>query len=68
MWLIFNIQELTLFLVTSFINFGVTNQASQVSFNFAVEDSMLVLYYEFADIIFCELLVIYQAISDYGAQ
>ena len=29
---------------------------------------MLVLSYEFADIIFCELLVISEAISDYGAQ
>ena len=54
-------------LVTGFINFGVTNQASQVS-NFVVEDSMLVLSYEFVDIRFCELLVISKAISDYGAQ
>ena len=29
---------------------------------------MLVLCYDFLDIIFCELLVIYEAISDYGAQ
>ena len=64
----FNIQELTVLLVTGFINFGVTNQALQVSFNFAVEDSMLVLYYEFDDIRFCELLVISKAISDYAAQ
>ena len=64
----FNIQELTVFLVTGFINFGVTNQALQVSFNFDVEDSMLVFYYEIADIRFCELLDIYNAISDYGAQ
>ena len=46
----FNIQELSVLLVTGFINFGVTNQAPQVSFNFVVEDSMLVLSYEFADI------------------
>ena len=64
----FKIQDLTIFLVTGFINFGVTNQAPQVSFNFLVEDSMLVLSYDFDDIIFCELLVIYEAISDYGAQ
>ena len=55
-------------LIIGFTNFGVTNQALQVSFNFAVEDSMLVLSYEFSDIRFCELLVIYEAISDYGAQ
>ena len=52
----FNIQELSVLLITGFINFGVTNQAPQVSFNFVVEDSMLVLSYEFYDIIFCELL------------
>ena len=63
----FKIQELTILLVTGFINFGVRNQASQVSFNFVVEDSMLFLSYEFADIRFCELLDIYEAISYYGA-
>ena len=65
---VFKIQELTILLVTSFINFGVTNQAPQVSFNFVVEDSMLVFSYEIANIKFCELLVIFEAISDYGAQ
>ena len=55
----FNIQELTVLLVTGFINFGVTTQAPQVSFNFVVEDSMLVLSYEFVDIRFCEILVIF---------
>ena len=49
-------------MITGFINFGVTNKAPQVSFNFVVEDLMLVLSYEFTDIIFCELLVIYEAI------
>ena len=58
----FKIQELTVLCVTDFINFGVTNQALQVSFNFVVEDSMLVFSYEFDDIIFCDLLVIYEAI------
>ena len=48
----FKIQELSVLLITNFTNFGVTNQALQVSFNFVVEDSMLVLYYEFCDIIF----------------
>ena len=64
----FNIQELTVLLVTCFINFGVTNQALQVSFNFAVEDSMLVISYEIDDIRFCELFDISESISDYGAQ
>ena len=64
----FKIQELSILLITCFINFGVTTQASQESFNFVVEDSMLVISYEFVDIRFCEILVIYKAISDYGAQ
>ena len=64
----FNIQDLSVFLITSFTNFGVTNQAPQVSFNFAVEDSMLVLSYEIDDIIFFELLDISEAVSNYGAQ
>ena len=51
------IQELSLLLIIGFTNYGVTNQAPQVSFNFVVEDSMLVLSYEFADIRFCEILV-----------
>ena len=50
----FNIQEIIVLLVTCFINFGVTNQAPQVSLNFVVEDSMLVFSYEIDDIIFCE--------------
>ena len=64
----FNIQYIWVFLITGFTNFGVTNQAPQVSFNFVVEDSMLVLSYEFDDIIFFKLLDIYEAILDYGAQ
>ena len=42
----FKIQEISVLLVTGFINFGVTNQAPRVSFNFVVEDSMLVFPYE----------------------
>ena len=55
-------------LVTSCINFGVTNQAPQVSFSFAAKDLMLVFSYEIADIRFCELSDIYESISYYGAQ
>ena len=59
----FKFQESSVILLASLINFDVTNQALQVSFNFAVEDSMLVLPYEIDDIIFCELLVICEYIS-----
>ena len=57
---IFKFQEPSIMLVAGFINFDVTNQTLQVSLNFVVEDLILVLYYEFADIRFCELLVIYE--------
>ena len=60
----FKIQELSILRITGFINFGVTNQALQVS-NFVVEDPMLVLSYDFDYIIFYEILVIYEAISYY---
>ena len=55
-------------LVAGLINFGVTNQVPQVSFKLVVRDLILVSYYEFADIIFFESLVIPEAISYYGAQ
>ena len=55
-------------LVAGLINFGVTNQVPQVSFKLVVGDLMLVSSYEFVDIIFCESLVISEAISDYEAQ
>ena len=49
-------------LVAGLINFGVTNQVPQVFFQLATGDLMLVSSYEFADIIFCESLVIYEVI------
>ena len=55
-------------LVASLINFGVTNQVLQVFFKLATGDLMLVSYYEFSDIRFCELLVISEEISYYEAQ
>ena len=58
----FNIQELAVFLVIGFINFGVTNQALQSSFNFVAKDSMLVFSYEIDDIRCYELLDIYEYI------
>ena len=64
----FKFQELPAMLVAVLINFGVKNQVPQVSSKLVVGDLMLVFSYEFADIIFFELLVFYEAISDYGAQ
>ena len=55
-------------LVVVLINFGVKNQAPQVSFKFVVGDSMSVFPHEFDDIKFCEPLDILEAISNYGAQ
>ena len=64
----FKFQELSVMLVAALINFGVTNQVPQVSFKLVAGDLMLVSSYEFADILFCKSLVIFEAISDYGAQ
>ena len=64
----FKFQEPLVMLVAGVINFGVTNQVPQVSFKLVARDLMLVSSYEFADIVFCESLVIYEAISYYGAQ
>ena len=65
---IFKFQEPSVMLVVGLINIGVTNQVPQFSFKLVVGDFMLVLYYEFADILFFESLVIYESILDYGAQ
>ena len=50
---IFNFQELPFMLLAALINFGVKNQAPQVSFKFVVGNSMSVFSHEFTDIIFC---------------
>ena len=55
-------------LVVFLINFGVKNQVPQVFFKLAAGDLMLVSSYEFADIIFCESLIISEDISYYRAQ
>ena len=55
-------------LVSILINFGVKNQVPQVSFKIVVGDLMSVFSHEFANIIFCESLVILEAISYHGAQ
>ena len=63
----FKFQEPSIMLVAGLINFGVTNQVPQVFFKLATRDLMLASSYE-ADIVFCESLVTFEAISYYGAQ
>ena len=58
----FKFQEPLIILVAGLINFGVTNQVPQVFFKLVVGDLMLVSSYEVADIVFCDSLVIYEAI------
>ena len=48
----FKFQEPPVMLVGVLINFGVKNQAPQVSFKFVVGDSMLVFSHKFVDIRF----------------
>ena len=55
-------------ILAGFITFGVTNQVPQVFSKLVVGDLVLVSSYEVADIVFCESLVIFEAISYYGAQ
>ena len=55
-------------LVVVLIYFGVKNQVAQVSLKIVVGDLMLVFSHEFAIIIFCVSLLIFEAISDYGTQ
>ena len=49
----FKFQEPPVMLVVVIINFGVKNQAPQVSFKFVSGSLMSVSSYEFADIKFC---------------
>ena len=55
-------------LVAVLINFGVKNQVPQVSFKIVAGDLMSLFSHEFTDIIFYGKLVIFEAISYYGAQ
>ena len=50
----FKFQEPSVMLVVGVINFGVTNQVSQVSFKLVVGDLMLASSYEFDNVLFCE--------------
>ena len=54
----FKFLEIPIMLVDVLINFGVKNQVQQVSFKIPTQDLMLVLYYEFVDIIFYGYLYI----------
>ena len=60
----FRFQELSVMLVAALTNFGVKNQVPQF-FDFVDGDLVLVSSYEVADILFCESLAIFEAISDY---
>ena len=64
----FKIQELSIMLVASLTNSSVKNQVPQFLFKTAHGDLVLVSFYEVADILFCESLGIFEAISVYGAQ
>ena len=59
---IFKFQEPLVMLVAVLVNFGVKNQVLQVSFKIAARDLMSIFSHEFADIIFCGSLVIFEAI------
>ena len=52
----FKLQEPSAMLVVVLINFGVKNQAPQVSFKFVVGDLMSVFSHDFVDIKLCESL------------
>ena len=53
----FKFQEPIVMLVVVLINFGVKNQAPQVSFkNYAARDSMSVSYHKFVDMKYCDFM------------
>ena len=55
----FKFQEPQFMLLVVLINFGVKNQVSRVSFKIDAGDLRSVFSHEFADITFCESLVIF---------
>ena len=55
-------------LVAALTNFGVKNQVPQFFLKIAARDFVLVSSYEVADILICDSLDVYEAISDCGAQ
>ena len=55
-------------LVASLTNFGVKNQVPQFFLKIVVGDLVLVSSYGVANILFCDSLAIYKAISYYGAK
>ena len=64
----FRFQELLVILAVALTNLSVKNQVPQVFFKFVVGDLVLVSSYEVANILFCDSLTIYEAISYYGSQ
>ena len=62
----FQVHKPSVLLVAVLIN-GVKKQVPQFLFKIVAGDSMSVSSYEISDIIFCELLDICEAISDYGS-
>ena len=64
----FKIKELSVMFVAALTNSGVKNQVSQFLFKTAAGDLVLVSSYEVADILFCESLYIFEAISYYLSQ
>ena len=61
----FKFQKPLVILVYILINFGVKNQVPKVYFKITARDLMSVFSHEFADIIFCEYLDIFEIISDF---
>ena len=59
----FKFKEPSVILVSILINFGEKNEVPKVSFEIDAGDLMLVLFYEFDDIIFYEYLCILEIIS-----
>ena len=64
----FKIQKHSFMLVAALTNSGVKNQVPQFLFKIVVGDLVLVSSYEVADVLFCESLCFFEAISYYGAQ
>ena len=62
------VQDLSVLVVAVLINFSVKKQVQKISLKISAGDLMLVFSYDFDDIIFWGSLVIFETISDYGAQ
>ena len=63
----FKFKDLSVMLVNVLVNFGVKNQAPQVSLKFVVGDSVSVSSHEFTDMKYCDFMDIFKSILDYRA-